>query len=354
MKEIVKYDNRYPLLSLLRFPFIMGIILFHVHDFFGNPWMPQLNVIYTWGGGVGNIFFFMTSGFLISNRYLSRIRQEKPLSFKEFIHKRIKAVWPLYFITNVIIVPFYILRNGISTIDFSKYYLSLFFISEGWIDNYQPINYPTWFLCVLMFCYVIYYFIARQTKTESAYRISLIIVFFWGYICRTGKFDFPFNYATTGTGLMNFSIGCLLNEICFHVDIKVRRWTTVFLAMISAITIWLAFRFGFSTITSDIGLIISMLFMPTLIICCTKCTRFSVRMCDTVATFLSKISMHLFYWHIPVIAVFKYATHAIEINDDGKSLIYYFGFLFLTSLLSLFIMQSITRLIRSSKQNRVC
>lgn len=143
-------------LELFKFLFIIGVVLFHVHGYFGDPFKKVFGLAYTWGGGAGNVFFWISSGFMMSWRYFDKISRSNPLPFKTFFMKRMISIYPLYFVTNVIQYIVNLIRSGNPTFDLSQLFLSLIFVNEGWIGKVEPPNFSTWFICVLVPCYIVF------------------------------------------------------------------------------------------------------------------------------------------------------------------------------------------------------
>ena len=133
--------KEYKSLTSLRGLFIMLIVLFHANGVFIVNYPKWLMGIITDGQYYGNYFFFMLSGFVISNAYKNRI-QDGQIDLPQYMWKRIKKLYPLYIITNVYILFIYTLQNGFIPSFNLKYGLQVaLMMSRGWISNVVPYNF---------------------------------------------------------------------------------------------------------------------------------------------------------------------------------------------------------------------
>lgn len=77
--------------------FILGIVLFHSNTVFNAPFQDYMFFAYQYGGGIGNIMFFMLSGFLMSYCYKEKIWNQD-IKFIPYIKKRLIKLYPIYFV----------------------------------------------------------------------------------------------------------------------------------------------------------------------------------------------------------------------------------------------------------------
>lgn len=78
-------------------------------------------------GGLGVVFFFVLSGFLITYLLLEEKQKSGTISVRKFYARRILRIWPLYFL--IMVVGFFILPNFHS---FDHVYLSQFLKENFW------------------------------------------------------------------------------------------------------------------------------------------------------------------------------------------------------------------------------
>jgi len=128
--------------------------------------------------------FFVLSGYL-SLRYAERIREG--LSFPEFFKKRVIRIVPLLAVTVLVYVIFqflYISMGGYLETD--PYVPNLWGtitamlgVARLWCFEGAGIMEPTWFLCGLLLCYAIMYFLvfyAGRKKISELYLFGLMVM----------------------------------------------------------------------------------------------------------------------------------------------------------------------------------
>ncbi len=197
----------------LRFLFALGIVFFHLAGTFGSIHSNVFGFIYTYGW-YGNGFFFMTAGFLFALGYKERIQNEE-IKFVPFIVKKYKRLFPAYFLSTVIHFLGLVLINKNTDITGSMIVNFLTMTMKGWFtDGIKIINAPTWFVCVLMWCFIVGYicfYIGR--KDINIYYMVICLVLIWSWILCIRNIDFPFCFSSDGDGLLNFFLGIVLAEI---------------------------------------------------------------------------------------------------------------------------------------------
>lgn len=186
---------------------------------------------FSWGYLVE--LFFMISGFLTV--YNDRCDEH---CIKSFLHK-CKRIYPMAIFAGVVLIAIvFCYRWEFDEWIFNEQYgmwniiTSLLLIHQGWIYEMLPaINNPTWYLCVLILCYIIFYLIKAICRKigiclEKRWILYVIIVLISAYALHT-NISLPFFRLSSQRGYSSFFMGCLL---CLLVDIlegkklrKVRR-----------------------------------------------------------------------------------------------------------------------------------
>ena len=135
------------------------------------------------GGGIGVVFFFVLSGFLITYNLVTK-QSDGTLDLKKFYLKRILRIWPLFylFLCLMYFIPFHI-RDSLGLI-MGGYELDWRF-SFTFLENYKVIlshSYPavaplliTWSLCIEEHFYIIWGLAAALT---SARRMVFVLGMF--------------------------------------------------------------------------------------------------------------------------------------------------------------------------------
>ncbi len=173
-----KLDKRYlPGLDVLRFLLAVSILIVHFPHFldpFSKLGIAQsaelpLNsffwIIYSYGGFAVEIFW-MVSGIIFYHFYMELIR-DKLISFKQFIFLRFTRLYPLHFITLVLVavLQFIYLRKFQVTFVYTNndtlhFILNLLMINFWNAKFGLSFNGPFWSVSAEMFVYMIFFLLA--------------------------------------------------------------------------------------------------------------------------------------------------------------------------------------------------
>lgn len=147
-------------LQSLRFIFVMMIFMSH----FAYHGMCTFDA----GGDCGVAFFFMLSGFVLSRRYGSEIR-EGSFQYGRFLKRRFMKLYPLHLLCLVFFLALARPRLDLSVL------LNVLLL-QSWVprsDYYFSCNSVSWFLSCLFFCYLLFPFAYRRV---SRWWVSLVLV----------------------------------------------------------------------------------------------------------------------------------------------------------------------------------
>lgn len=144
----------------LRFIFILLIVLEHTVPGFGS---------------YGVAFFFMLSGFVLTWAYWPRIEASE-FSTKRLLVHQLKKFYPLYILLYFVFIALDAVM-GIKTdtiaLIVDPFLLQSWFLSDGIAF---AINGPAWFLCNIMFCYLVFKPLAAVLMRGSSRRCVAFIV----------------------------------------------------------------------------------------------------------------------------------------------------------------------------------
>lgn len=326
------FQKRFIELDGLRAIFCIGIVLYHVSGLFDTPFSTFLCPVYHYGGYFGNYIFFMISGFLISFQYKNRIYL-KEIGFTTYIFKRIIKIYPLYFLSNFAMIPLMLFNKDFSSLSPKKIFTTFFMLSNGWFLQDTPYNLATWFICVLIICYILYYLVVMLSRhCSKVYILLCIFLTIWGAILEIKSWNIPLNYRTNGEGYMNFFTGAILAEILIISNIKRQRLLFLNYASLIIISI-MTFLNGFEILHIDTRWVITLICVNLICIAAYGKTLGKLLSLPLIQK-TGKISMSIYMWHIP----FSHYFYSIEqrlkssINPQINLIIYLFLLILISQL----------------------
>ena len=303
-------DKRYHALTTLKGIFIIGIAIAHFQIDVGRPYDNVLSPVFNMAWYYGNQYFFMVSGFLMCYAYRDRIAG-RVTDIVGFVYGRVKKIWPLYILTNAFILLCTIaMSQGFrEEFELKRIISTALMISSGWIEDVYPYNFPTWFICVLLLCYLIFYGLSKlYGKHKDLYYAALICMIAWGYILEIKEWSFPFCYHNDGVGFFNFFTGVLVFDLVNLLQqkldkAKLRVVQTVGLLTLIAVHV-LFVIFGIEEVCGDTQFVATLFVLPILIMLATTGGAVErILECRPLVA-VGNSSMYIFFFHIPVITVY--------------------------------------------------
>ncbi len=305
-------NKRLDQLDTLRFFSMVLIVFNHVWGRFNYPHADKLTFFYDIGT-IGNYMFFMISGLLIGMKYKDKIKNG--LGFGEFFGGRYLSIFPMYAFSVVLqIIVLLMFGNG-SSLTVKNLVLEFLMIPCGWTteDVSAAYNIPTWFIAVLLLCYIIYYAIVKLSKKHpSIYIFAITFMVVWGLILMERSWDFPFNFRINGEGYANFFLGVLLGEIYVHTkELKYEHVVDIILAVILGIIVILSAINGIGNISGDLRWTLIILDICILYLSINIDIIGKVLAVKPLA-FLGRLSMEMCFLHIPLAGAYQYGMYNIR------------------------------------------
>lgn len=155
--------------------FVFAILIFCGH-YFTNLRLSQF-------GASSVAFFFILSGFSVSFGYSGKVISNE-LDYKKYMIKRIKKLYPLnlFCLLLFLILPLY---NSIQTGDFNPLSYGLLVLNVSLIQSWIPIqgvyfsgNAVAWFLCDILFCYLLFPVLLKVLNKNIRYMICILVAYF--------------------------------------------------------------------------------------------------------------------------------------------------------------------------------
>ena len=252
-----------------------------------------------YGGGIqfGYIveIFFMISGFLT-------IRSFKDRNFLSFYIKKWVRIFPYAFIATLFAAIIFLLYRAIFNVDlFGKsfspgcYITSLLCMHQGWVYEYSlGVNNPTWYLCVLLWIYILFYAlesINRWAQEKYIFSFRIIYCLFLIILGALGwrfNFSFPFLYKTDCRGYAAFFLGVLLYELTKKAR-KIRLFLCgLILFIVGAMLILIMHRLSWAVC-------VFLIFPGTLLM-----TINSKQFPNIIVEKIGDCTFEIYLWHIPI------------------------------------------------------
>jgi peptidoglycan/LPS O-acetylase OafA/YrhL len=134
-------------------------------------------------------YFFLLSGFIFFWLYRSSI-EERTTSFSHFWIQRFSRLYPLHFITLLIVAALqmaYISHNGrpfvYSFNDIYHFSLNLFFIQKWGFEKGWSFNAPTWSVSIEILLYLLFFAIAYIRRGYALFCLGVAVCFLFVASC---------------------------------------------------------------------------------------------------------------------------------------------------------------------------
>ncbi len=261
--------------------------------------------------------FFILSGYFICT-YEDKIKAG--LQFKPFFLKRVSRLLPVVAVSAIVFnfvndfykQVFYIDWYGLPVTLWNTLRTALG-ITEGWGLPESFVNYPTWYISVLLLCCCIFYFIAYVSKrckipTEYLY-ILMIFIGMGGY---TYGINHTFMNYSTSRGYYSFFFGILLKK---YIDKKGINKKLIGVSAAISIVIPMMIVYCTEYVTHSINYVVTFLLFPAIIILLHTDTAKKIFRWKGIGT-LSAISYNVYVWHLLLLIVMLAANIKYELYID--------------------------------------
>ncbi len=277
--------------------FILLIVIHNTLDItplFTN--VPGTSFLILFGGNLGNSMFFILSGFLLSIGYKDRI-QKHTLSFRQYLLRRLHKMYPMYILSNAVVLIIELVRYGVSAFNVENLVYTLLLV-------WAPYNRPTWFLCALFVCYILFFAISCFAKSSTHYLAYIIACVIAGHTLMEAKLDILFLTSFHGIALMNFFLGCIFAEVYPLISKKIHRWLQPLFLVLLPLLFYLLMAYGVEIIAGDVNVCFAFAVCPMILYLaltdgpCSRILRFK----GFIA--LGEISSSIFFWHFALYFAF--------------------------------------------------
>ncbi len=289
--------------------------------------------------------FFIISGYLFFISYYKRIRENK-IGFQSFIEKRYLRIIPISAISVVVMFilqhiyyykfeHFWIFNNN----DFVNLILQMTGI-QYWMNMSEgSLNNVTWYISVLLLCYIIYYFITKKSKKYGNIIYPTIVIIFISLL--KYEVDLPIINYYTERGLIAFGIGIILGLVIEKSDIKkLSNCSIIVMAFILIMTV--IFK---KIVLGYLVLFVDLIIFPIILI---NIIRFDFLLEKVNLEFtekLSKISLGIYIWNLPLQLLFIIIVKFNNIKIDYNNIYFFIAQIIIQILFAIFSYKVIEKII---------
>lgn len=304
-----------------------------------SPFYNLIPVSYNYGWLMVELFF-MLSGFGMMIGYKDKI-QNHQISFEEYFIKRLFRLYPLFFITLLIVTFlqfFYIARIGepftYPNFDVYHFILNLLCIQDGIVGTEWSFNAPSWCISICLFCYIIFYYCVYISKRESEIYYKLVILALIGSSALILNVNYPLFNTLMGRGVLCFSIGAILAGI-YEKKNKFNTTMIGHLFLIILVCIYAVLRLGKIEIIGNLQMTFILGIAPLIIMCVLFVPWLKQILEKKPFTLLGSLSIHIYLFHFPVQCFIRILDEYCNLNLNYASKIVWLLYIILVLLVSI-------------------
>ena len=335
--------KRKPGLDALRFFACIGIVLLHYSNYScpDGVWFGSLLIDPAAADSRINLnlmveIFFFLSGFLIFP-YTEKIRQG--LTFRDFIVPRLIRIIPMLTAGTVLLVIVSRLLsfsgNDHNVADITPHLWGIISsclgISYCNIFASADINQASWYLDILITCYVLFYMIvkiSKKTNTNILYYYPVLILL--GGTCYAHSFSLPFMSNLSGRGYEAFFSGALFSYF-FESGMQKKRYYLFSVSVIAIYTIYL-FLHPELLLSGKVHLY-NFFVTPSLLILFTSPLAEKI-FASKIWSILGKVTYSVYILHIVILLGLVLTENILGLKIDYAHEVVFFFFILITLLIS--------------------
>lgn len=326
-------------LDFLKVLATIGIVFHHFQQVTGAVYEKHINFWGTWFyWGYLVEFFFILSGYFMY-KYIDVIYDQK-IHLSEWFLNRAKRLLPMVAISAVVyelvILAYYFLHDqswmGIQVTVWGILITSLG-IQHGWAFSDPSVNYPTWYISVLILCYVLFFVftvIAKKLKTNPVYFYIFAVLLGCGI--QTYGVSYPFFNASTARGLYAFFFGLMLAMFVKKYGLP-KRVISVSVLIVAFFT--LVFIFRSTLVSNELPYVLTFLLYPAIIVIFE--TNIVKRIFNNKLWGVAgNISFDVYLWHNPMIPLMYVVMTFFNFSIDFSKLSSMYIFTIISIIVGIF------------------
>ena len=263
--------------------------------------------------------FFVISGFMAAKSY----HTQQGNSIINFLKKRIIKIIPFSLFATIVTYTICIIYhcntgNYIFDQNFSitQILTSLLLVNQGWLIEFFPaVNNPIWYLCVLMWLYIVYAILLQATnkhpKSQTIKNMIYFILIVSGILGLHFKWQLPFLHTTDCRGYNSFFLGVFLYENYYKNH---RTFKALYCYIILLFLPFLYLLIKNQQICATI-------FFAVILLITTKVKQYNIKSINL----LGVASFEVYLWHVPIFYILKLLadTNLFNMNYSFNDMLMY-------------------------------
>lgn len=301
----------------------------------GFPMYRFLSLLYDHGYLMVEIFF-MLSGFGMMCGYCDKILLHK-ISFKHYIFKRIRKIYPIFFLTLLftVVLEFvysYIYGSTFIYPNFDLYHfiLNIFCVQNGVFGTDWSFNSPSWCisLCIVLYC-IFYYVVCTSNNKSQVFYKSLVIISFTYIFSK----QFVIINDLLFRALMCFFIGVILQIIYEKRNMFNYRLIGI-LSLTFVVFSMILIRFYGAEVAGNLQMFVILGFGPLMIFGILNVKFLNKFLALKPFLFLGNISIGVYLFHFPIQCLFRIADYFLKLNLDYSTVYVWLSYCLITLIIS--------------------
>ena len=326
--------NKFIHVEILRFLAALSVLVFHYRFFIPSseqsienlPFNNSLGIIYTLGAS-GVWIFWSISGYIFYHVYKNKI-MEKNVNLKKFFINRFSRLYPLHFLTLVIVALLQIIHLNIFEEfhynflnDIYHFILNLFFVSDWGFEKYHSFNGPIWSVSIEIIVYFGFFFSIFYFK--KPFIISLNVIF----ICALIKIFSDATYKLLDCLIFFFAGGAtyIISNYLDNKKIKIFQHKAYYiLLLIMPYLFW-------ETELYEVKYSIYLFFLSysSMLLVCGNINVTLHKKFKKVIENLGNLSYGIYLLHFPVAILIQLIFHLFKLKIPFQSSLFFLFYLFL-------------------------
>lgn len=273
------------------------------------------------GGGILSFFadwgwmmvevFFMLSGFIFFIKYGQKISSHS-ISKREFFILRFSRLYPLHWLTLLIIAVGILAANLLSVSAFSvhgnnnlfTFLQNILCVQSGWLQTNFSFNGPAWSISVEIMMYIVFYTLFYYAGGGKKRFFVCLFFIYLGVMMYSSGWEGPVFNKMTGRGLLCFFIGVLIGEILTRPKNKKREnlliSASVLTVILSSVLIFLLFKYKSGVSDMYRYFVFALALFPALFILSLRLKIITGLLSLKPLLYLGEISYSMYLTHFPV------------------------------------------------------